>query len=495
MAWLARYAPIVDDLEAFLRAAARPLPRVVWANPLMDAAQGRAAVARMCPEAVPLGWVDDAWRLPPVSRPGAWLAHVLGQLHTQEEAAVFAGDALGARPGERVLDLCAAPGGKSARIAVSMDDRGTLVSNDRRLGRVTALRRTLDRLGVTCAVVTRANGLRLRGVWPDASFDRVMVDAPCTCEGTTRKSEGGPPEAGYRESIVQVQTALLRRAIALTKPGGTLVYATCTYAPEENEAVLHAAPRPGEVAIEPIETSLTLAPGVTEWDGARYREDVQHAVRFWPHQHDTGGFFVARLRRLPASSAAPLSGSRRTVRSDRAKASGAEVPPEGQRGEHDAEPDNEALLAWLDERFGLAAAVFDGFDWLQRGRTTWLVRKGVWVPPVGVTPGGERIDQVSIGLAALRDPPPRAKPTSVFLQRFGMSATRSVHVLADAEVWPFLRRVPIPCDPELRGYVVVRTEAQVLGCGCAREGVLTSEVPLAWLPHLAEGERVPEADV
>lgn len=283
-----------------MEAAATPLPRVVWANPLRDVDAGREAVLRAHPEAVPLRWLADAWRLPPAARPGTWLEHLLGHLHAQEEAAIFAGDVLGARPGERILDLCAAPGGKSARLAVAMQDRGTLVANDRRLDRLNALRRTLERLGVTCAVVTRADGLRLRGLAPDASFDRVMVDAPCTCEGTTRKSGAGAPSVGYRESIVQVQTGLLRRAIRLTRPGGTIVYATCTYAPEENEAVLDRAPRDGEVVVEPISVpaGLDLRPGVREWAGRTYRQDVTGAVRFWPHLNDTGGFFVARLRRL-----------------------------------------------------------------------------------------------------------------------------------------------------------------------------------------------------
>ncbi len=299
LAHLRRYAPLVDDLDAFLAAAATPLPRVVWANPLADVERAREAVARECPRAVPLGWLPDAWRLPADARPGTWLEFLLGHLHSQEEPAILAGDVCGARPGERVLDLCAAPGGKSARLAVAMGDRGTLVVNDRRLDRVTALRRTLERLRVTCAVVTRADGMRLGGVWPDASFDRVMVDVPCTCEGTSRKSQPRAPVPGYRDSVVQIQTALLRRAIALTRPGGVLVYATCTYAPEENEAVLDAAPREGEVEIEPITVpaGLRVAPGVPEW-GRPFRSDVINAVRVWPHQVDTGGFFLARLRRL-----------------------------------------------------------------------------------------------------------------------------------------------------------------------------------------------------
>lgn len=300
MEHLRRYAPIVDDPEAFLAAAARPLARVVWANPLRgDPDQIGELVRRRCPEARPLGWYPHAWRLPADARPGTWLEHMLGLIYGQEEAALWAALLLDPRPGERVLDLCAAPGGKAARIAVAMGDHGTLVANDRQLGRLAGLRRTFDRLGVTCAVVTREDGACYPG--EPGTYDRVLVDAPCTCEGTSRKPRGRrrAGDAAHRTSIVQVQKALLRRAARLTRPGGRIVYATCTYAPEENEAVLDAL-APDLAVIEPVEPppGLRTAPGVPAWEGRTFRPDVVHAARLWPHHNDTGGFFVARLRRL-----------------------------------------------------------------------------------------------------------------------------------------------------------------------------------------------------
>lgn len=298
---LRRYAPIVDDLDAFLCAADRPLPRVVWANPLHgDPVEIGARVRAECPEAEPIAWRSHTWRLPPAERPGRWPLHTLGGIYGQEEAALWAGDLVGARPGERILDLCASPGGKTAQIAVAMGDDGTLLANERSRGRLPALRHTLDRLGITCAIVTQYDGVRFPTI--EGGFDRVLVDAPCTCEGTTRKSAGGrrtAPSAGYRESITQVQRALLRAGVRLTKPGGTIVYATCTYAPEENEATLDAIP-PDAAVVEPIEppAGLRVTPGLAAWEGRRFRPDVVHAARLWPHHNDTGGFFVARLRRL-----------------------------------------------------------------------------------------------------------------------------------------------------------------------------------------------------
>jgi len=296
---LARYAALSDAPADFCAAMARPLPRVIWANPLgRDVAATAAEVRRLCPEAEPVGWRPATWRLPTEARPGRWLPWMLGDLHGHEEASILAADLVGAQPGERILDLCAAPGGKSAVLAVALADRGLLVANDRKAGRLSAVRRTLDRLGVTCAAVTCGDG----AVFPEISggYDRVLVDAPCSCEGN--RPQGADEEATterYRAVIIPVQKALLRRALRLVRPGGRVVYATCTFAPEENEAVVEAASAEGFV-VEPVAVpGLRLAPGLTAWAGTSFRPDMVHAVRLWPHHNNTGGFFVAVLRRTP----------------------------------------------------------------------------------------------------------------------------------------------------------------------------------------------------
>ena len=295
---LRRYLPLVSDPQAFLEACARPLPVVVWANPLaVDPAVAEATIRAAYPETRPVAWRPHTWRLPAGARVGKWPLHVVGGLFVQEEAAVFAGDLVGAEPGDRLLDLCAAPGGKTAQMAIAMGDRGTLVANDRRIARLASLRRTVGRLGLTCVTITCHDGIR----FPQGRlYDRVLVDAPCTGEGTARKSgrRSRRPDAGYRHTVVQIQKALLRRALSVTRPGGRVVYSTCTFAPEENEGVLHAID-PSVAKIEPIEApALVVAPGVTAWEGRHFRADVRHAARVWPHQNDTGGFFVACLRRL-----------------------------------------------------------------------------------------------------------------------------------------------------------------------------------------------------
>jgi len=297
---LERYRPIVDDWPAFSDACQRPLPRVVWANPLRGdiEAIGRRILTR-CPDAVPLNWYPGGWRLPPKVKPGNWPEYRMGFVHGQEEAALWPVGVLDPQPGERVLDLCAAPGNKTAQMAIRMQDRGVIVANEKRWDRLASTRHNLERLGVSNTTVVCHDGLHL----PDelGPFDRVLADVPCSCEGTGRKPRGQKRGADdkWRWTIVSTQIGLLRRALQLTRPGGIVVYATCTYAPEENERVLDSV-WPEFAAIEPITppAGVTVAPGIPEWDGRVFREDVRHACRFWPHHNNTGGFFVARLRRL-----------------------------------------------------------------------------------------------------------------------------------------------------------------------------------------------------
>jgi 16S rRNA C967 or C1407 C5-methylase (RsmB/RsmF family) len=141
------------------------------------------------------------------------------------------------QPGERLLDMCAAPGGKATYLAQLTQNRALIVANDVTHHRIGILRSHSDRLGITSIVVTRYQGqsfpMRMQ-------FDRILLDPPCSAEGTYRTGKRPPltedPQVSYR--LQRLQQMLLNRALELLRPGGTLVYSTCTYAPEENEEVL-----------------------------------------------------------------------------------------------------------------------------------------------------------------------------------------------------------------------------------------------------------------
>ncbi|GAB3422648.1 RsmB/NOP family class I SAM-dependent RNA methyltransferase [Haloparvum alkalitolerans] len=296
---LERYEPLVDDTAAFRAACDRPLPSVVRVNTIK--ADRDRAVGALEQEGVtfePVDWHDDLFRLPDRS-PGTNWAYFHGWLHGQEEVSVLPGLALDPQPGERVWDACAAPGSKTTQLSAAMDDTGTVVANDSNLGRLSALRHNTERLGVTNVAVTNqdARNFSLKPFAFDA-FDRALVDAPCSCEGTCRKNPDVLDEwtLHHVEQVAGIQKGILTRAVQATKPGGTVVYSTCTFAPEENEAVLDHVLEAEDCELVPFDLPLETVPGVTEWDGETFDPSVERTHRVYPHHNDTGGFFCAKLR-------------------------------------------------------------------------------------------------------------------------------------------------------------------------------------------------------
>ena len=295
-----RYRPLIDDWPAFVAALERPLPVCVRANTLRisgDELAGRLRSAGLEPEPVP--WCPGAFLLSPDFKPGGRFEYAVGLYAVQEEVSLLPPALLAAAPGQRVLDLCAAPGSKTGALSAALGNRGTVVANDRDWGRVSMVRANLDRLGAANVTVTRRDAVNYP---PEAgAFDRILADVPCSCEGTSRKSPEVlrlPPDVAAREKLVWIQQLILRKAVQLCRPGGRIVYATCTYAPEENEAVVDAVLRwaEGRVRLVPARLpGLSSSPGLTWWNGRSFLPELERTLRVWPHQNDTGGFFVALL--------------------------------------------------------------------------------------------------------------------------------------------------------------------------------------------------------
>jgi NOL1/NOP2/sun family putative RNA methylase len=304
---LARYEPLVEDPAAFRAACERPLPTCVRVSdvkarrgdePLADTvARVRAAFESEGVDAEAADWNPRVLRVD-TDRPGSTWPYVHGWVHGQEEVSSIPPTVLDPQPGERVWDAAAAPGSKTTQIAALMDDRGTLVANDTNMGRLAPLRSNTERLGVTNTVVTHQDARNFSTKpLPFDEFDRALVDAPCSCEGTVRKNPDAVDDwsAEHVDHVAGLQKGVLRRALQATKPGGTVVYATCTFAPEENEAILDYALEAEDCRVVDYDLALDHHPGVTEWDGESYEDQVTRAKRVYPHQNDTGGFFCAKL--------------------------------------------------------------------------------------------------------------------------------------------------------------------------------------------------------
>jgi len=238
-------------------------------------------------------FVPESGNIPPGRHPH----HNAGLYYLQEPSAMAAALILAPQPGEKVLDLSAAPGGKSTHLAGLMNNEGVLVANEIHPKRVWDLAENLERCGVTNAIVTNENPLRLAEHFGE-HFDRVMLDAPCSGEGMFRKNESACME--WRPELPRTcairQYAILEQAARLVKPGGYLAYTTCTFSPEENEGViasfLELHPEFDTVPIAPL---VGFSPAHPEWCQFLLDEKIKRAVRIWPHQTRGEGHFIALL--------------------------------------------------------------------------------------------------------------------------------------------------------------------------------------------------------
>ena len=292
---LPRYRAIIPDWDRFLDTCQRPLPTVVRTNTLRITAEKlRKRLMQQGISASHLPWEAT---LIEVDRPvGKTIEHWLGLLYIQEAVQVLPVIALDPQPGDAVLDLCAAPGGKSTQIATRMKGIGPLVANEPSGRRQQALLANVNRFGILNTTITtyRGESFPLR-----ARFDRVLVDAPCSAEGTLRKvpSLRTGASKGTISRLARLQKRLIVRAYDLLRPGGVLVYSTCTFAPEENESVVAHLLEARDARLLPLSLPFEASPGLSSWESETYPSEIRACARVYPHQIDSGGGFVARLER------------------------------------------------------------------------------------------------------------------------------------------------------------------------------------------------------
>ena len=242
-----------------------------------------------------VSWANEAYYFDENVRPGKHPYHEMGLYYIQEPSAMSAAALLAPKPGMRVLDLCAAPGGKSTQLATYLGDSGLLVSNEINTQRSRILSQNIERMGIKNAIVTNEDSFVLASHFP-GFFNAIQVDAPCSGEGMFRKL----PEAIEQWSMENVaicaarQKEILDNAAVMLKPGGTIVYSTCTFSKEENEDV--------------IEYFLERHPDFT----------LEEMERFWPHKVDGEGHFVAKLVRR-GSVDTDLKADRKTKKNKNSK--------------------------------------------------------------------------------------------------------------------------------------------------------------------------------
>ena len=294
-----RVRPLFEDEGEFLAflSSFDDLPGTgVRANPPRMDRESLRALLPVMGEPAPVGdvpWCRDGLLLSPDSALGRHPLHEAGLFYLQEPSAMLPVEALDPQPGERVLDLCAAPGGKSVQIAARMAGEGFLLANDRNEDRARALVRNLERCGVTNAAVVVEDPDRLADRLAGA-FDRVLVDAPCSGEGMFRRDPGAASRwAEYADGRCRdQQDAILDAADRLLAPGGRLVYSTCTFSIDENEGTVEAflARHPGYCPVA-VPKSGSISDAFDLGCG------LSAAARVWPHRAPGDGHFCACLEK------------------------------------------------------------------------------------------------------------------------------------------------------------------------------------------------------
>ncbi len=245
-------------------------------------------------------WYEHGYRVRKgPERLGNTVWHQLGLYYVQEAASMIPPVVLSPRPGERVLDLAASPGSKTTQLSEIMRHEGVLVANDVTPDRVDALIANVQRMGSINVVVTLSDGRRAHQFFGEERFDKVLLDAPCSSLGEVRRSWGALVRWSPKSvnKIARLQLSLAKAAYRVLRRGGLMVYSTCTLEPKENEWIVYNLLKLGAVLEEPQIEGLRWRPGLERWMDWEFGSELRRAMRIYPQDNDTIGFFVALLRK------------------------------------------------------------------------------------------------------------------------------------------------------------------------------------------------------
>ena len=376
-------------------------------------------------------WAKDGRYLREGARPGAGIAHAAGAFYLQEASAMVSAAILDARPGERVLDLCAAPGGKSTQIAAALAGEGLLISNEPEPARAKVLAANLERMGVRNAAVTNAYPDALTARWPEF-FDALLCDAPCSGEGMFRREPDARAEWKSASPVgcAKRQAEILDRAAELVRPGGRLVYSTCTFNRNENEETI-AAFLARHPEFEPEDFEL---PGVGASENG--------CIRIWPHRQRGDGHFAAKLRKSG-------SGKRREAPAFR------------------IDRDCAALIGQLEKEVCA----------LPKELKARVVRLGDYLYAIPAEcPDTKGLKLASAGLCLLRVGKNYIEPAHALAMALDASLVRQKLELDDNQARRYLAGEALDCE-KLKGWTWICWHGMPLGWGKASNGQMKNHLP------------------
>lgn len=285
----------IDGSDEFFKHMVKPLRNSIRVNTLKsDVDTVRENLDEIIVDEIP--WCKEGFYVN-TDEFGKIPEHQLGVVFSQEASSMIPPVVMDLKPGIKVLDIAASPGAKTTQIAQYMENEGCIVANDVKHSRINILISNLQRCGVLIATVTEKDG-RFFGRMRE-KFDAVLVDAPCSNIGMIRKNYKNIRLWRLRDcyGLSKLQKGLLMAAYRAVKPGGVVVYSTCTLEPIENEEVVDYILRNTDAEIEDIDIPANRTDPFLEFEGKRYVEEVKKCLRIHPQDNDSEGFFVAKLRK------------------------------------------------------------------------------------------------------------------------------------------------------------------------------------------------------
>lgn len=434
-----RYRNLVENWEAFKEKKNSHPVNIARRNDLKASENFEKELRESFEEVESVEWNEKVYRLKDTETPGKAGLHWRGEYYVQEESAALPVKALDPQPGEKVLDMCAAPGGKATQIADRMNNEGLVVANDESAQRMKSLHANVYRTGSAVINATNYDGRRIP---EDEKFDRILVDAPCSGEGDRfyRGFESAPKDE--IEGLAKLQKQLLSKAKDLVKEDGVIVYSTCTISPEENEEVVEHGLDEG-LELESFEPGFEHVNGVENFEGKEYSTEMEKAVRVYPHHINSGVIFVARFVK-PGTSSEQTESSNPSSSGDKP----------------------EKAMEYLKERFGVEKQDLRGLQLKE-------VSGDVWLAPEEET----GLDKETSGIRAVRFMDIGLKPTTYLLQILADRISKNKIETDKEEFKTLLEGDMIERKLEEKGYVAIFHDGKAFGCGFYMDELVSSRIP------------------
>jgi NOL1/NOP2/sun family putative RNA methylase len=290
------YCEIIPGFDRFQEALHKPLPNHIRVNPLK--AEIDSVVKSLKGKGIHLEKAsethDTLYFASTSKSPGNLIEYFLGHIHPQALTSCIASIVLSPRKNSYVLEMCAAPGGKTSHLAQLMDNTGLIIANELYPSRHIPLGHTLERLGVLNTMIT---GYQAQEFPLKQRFDYILADVPCSGEGRFRKIKENSSynEVSEKQKLPDLQKKIILRGFDLLKKEGEMLYSTCTYNPEENESVVRFLLQNRDAVLLPLDAGFDSETGILEWGDEKYDTELQKTARFYPHRINSVGFFMARI--------------------------------------------------------------------------------------------------------------------------------------------------------------------------------------------------------